>query len=53
VGGSVISAASVSQLVLSLMQAWDEQAPLPPLQNAQPPARKTPPAKAKTRKARS
>jgi hypothetical protein len=53
VGGSVISAGSVSQLVLNLMQAWDEQAPLPPLQTAQPPAKRKPPARAKTRKARS
>lgn len=34
--GSVVSAPSVSKLVISLMQAWDEAAPLPPLQTADP-----------------
>jgi hypothetical protein len=48
VGGSVISANSVSQLVLTLMQAWDAQAPLPPAQiPADPPPKKKPAGKAK------
>jgi len=37
-GGSAVSASSIGQLVLSLMQAWDEAAPLPPLQPVTPPA---------------
>jgi hypothetical protein len=54
VGGAVISANTVSQLVLSLMQAWDEQAPLPPAQIPDPPKGKAPAkSKAKARKARS
>jgi hypothetical protein len=32
----VISANTVSQLVLSLMQAWDAQAPMPPPQIIEP-----------------
>jgi hypothetical protein len=48
---SVISANSVSQLVLTLMQAWDSQAPLPPAQVPSDPPKKKPAAKA--RKVRS
>jgi hypothetical protein len=44
-GGAVVSAPSVSKLVISLMQAWDEAAPLPPLQTVDPP-----PARGKTKK---
>ena len=29
-GGAVVAAPSVSKLVIGLMQAWDEQSPLPP-----------------------
>jgi len=47
VGGAVISASSVSQLVLNLMQAWDEQAPLPPAQIPAPSAKAKAAAKAK------
>ncbi len=54
VGTGAISASSVSQLVLTLMQAWDEQAPLPPAQIPEKPPKKTPaPAKAKGGKAQS
>jgi hypothetical protein len=55
VGGSVISANTVSQLVLTLMQAWDAQAPLPPAQIPAdpPPKKKKPPAKAKTHKGKA
>ena len=49
-GRSAVSAASMTQLVLSLMQAWDEAAPLPPLQPADPPPA---PARRAHRKARS
>lgn len=35
-GRSAIAAASVSQVVLGLMQAWDAAAPMPPLQTAEP-----------------
>lgn len=35
-GLSVVAAPSVSKLVISLMQAWDEAAPLPPLQKVDP-----------------
>jgi hypothetical protein len=52
VGGSVISANSVGQLVLTLMQAWDQQAPMPPAQVVDAPAKKTTAAKAKRHKAR-
>lgn len=42
-GRAAVSAASMTQLVLSLMQAWDEAAPLPPLQPVAPaPAPKRP-----------
>lgn len=34
-GRSAIAAASVSQVVLGLMQAWDAAAPMPPLQTAE------------------
>ena len=51
-GWSVISANSVSQLVLTLMQSWDAEAPMPPPQIADTPARK-PAAKARPHKARS
>src|SRR6185503_13903215 len=37
VGAGAISANTVSSLVLTLMQAWDEQAPLPPAQIPDPP----------------
>jgi len=37
-GGAVVSAPSVSKLVIGVMQAWDEAAPLPPLQTPDPPA---------------
>jgi hypothetical protein len=42
-GGSVVAAQSVSKLVITLMQSWDEAAPLPPLQKVAPapPASKT------------
>jgi hypothetical protein len=43
---AAVAATSLSQLVISLMQAWDEAAPLPPLQ----PVRKAP-AKASSAKA--
>lgn len=43
-GRSVIAADSVSQLVLTLMQSWDAEAALPPLQTADPPAGKQPAA---------
>jgi len=46
-GGAVVSAPSVSKLVIGLMQAWDEAQPLPPLQVVDPPA---PPAKGKAKK---
>lgn len=39
-GAAAIAAQSVSQLVISLMQAWDEATPLPPLQKVDPPPRK-------------
>jgi hypothetical protein len=39
-GRSAIAAKSVSQVVIGQMQAWDEAAPLPPLQPVQPAARK-------------
>jgi hypothetical protein len=35
-GGSVVAAQSVSKLVITLMQTWDEAAPLPPLQKVEP-----------------
>jgi hypothetical protein len=35
-GGSVVAAQSVSKLVITLMQNWDEAAPLPPLQKVEP-----------------
>jgi hypothetical protein len=38
---SVYAAASIGQLVLAMMQAWDAAAPMPDLQPVQPPA-KTP-----------
>lgn len=38
VGGSVVAAQSVSKLVITLMQTWDEAAPLPPLQKVEPAA---------------
>lgn len=41
--GSVYTSASIGQLVVSLMQAWDAEAPLPPLQPVAPPAKKKPP----------
>jgi len=41
-GRSAIAAQSVSQVVIGLMQAWDEAAPLPPLQTGERLARKTP-----------
>jgi hypothetical protein len=41
----VIAANSVSQLVLTLMQSWDAQAPLPPLQKVTGPPSKKPAAK--------
>jgi hypothetical protein len=41
-GRSAIAATSVSQVVIGLMQAWDEAAPLPPLQTVAAPARKAP-----------
>lgn len=56
VGGAVIAANSVSQLVLNLMQAWDEPAPLPPAQIPDPPPKAKPAAaksKPKAHKARS
>jgi hypothetical protein len=53
VGGAVIAAGSVSQLVLTLMQAWDVQAPLPPPQVIEPPPKKKPGAKAKARKGKA
>lgn len=45
-GGAVVSAPSVSKLVIGLMQAWDEAAPLPPLQTPD-----IPPPKAKKKPA--
>jgi len=57
VGGAVIAANSVSQLVLNLMQAWDAPAPLRPLLIVDPPAKAKAAAKArpkaKAHKARS
>jgi hypothetical protein len=53
VGGAVISANTVSQLVLSLMQAWDEQAPLPPAQIPDPPKGKAAKPKPKAHKGRT
>jgi len=50
--GGAISAGTVSQLVLTLMQAWDEQAPLPPAQIPDPPP-KTAAKKKPDHKARS
>ena len=47
-GRSAIAATSVSQVVIGLMQAWDEAAPLPPLQTVAPPARKAPPPRDKS-----
>jgi hypothetical protein len=42
-GRSAIAATSVSQVVIGLMQAWDEAAPLPPLQTVTPlPPKPTP-----------
>jgi surface-adhesin protein E len=37
---SAIASQSISQLVLTQMQAWDAEAPLPPLQTAQAPPRR-------------
>ena len=43
---SAVAATSLSQLVIGLMQAWDEAAPLPPLQPVKPlPPLKKPAAK--------
>src|SRR6185437_9313400 len=53
VGGAVIAANSVSQLVLTLMQAWDAQAPLPPPQVVDPAPKKKPGARAKARKGKA
>ncbi len=39
-GGAVVSAPSVSRLVISVMQAWDEAQALPPLQTVDPPPTK-------------
>lgn len=41
-GRSAVAAKSVSQVVIGLMQAWDAEAPLPPLQTPQPAAKKKP-----------
>ena len=46
-GGAVVSAPSISKLVIGLMQAWDEAAPLPPLQTPDPPPPKAGKAKKK------
>jgi len=35
-GRSAIAAKSIGQVVIGLMQAWDAEAPLPPLQTAEP-----------------
>jgi hypothetical protein len=48
--GAVVSAASMTQLVVNLMQAWDEAAPLPPLQPYVPP-KAAPKAKPKAKTA--
>ena len=40
-GRSAIAAKSISQVVISQIQAWDEAAPLPPLQPVQAARRKT------------
>jgi hypothetical protein len=42
-GRSAIAAKSVSQVVIGLMQAWDAEAPLPPLQTAEPAPKKKKP----------
>jgi hypothetical protein len=41
-GRGAIAAKSVSQVVIGLMQAWDAEAPMPPLQTVQAPAKKKP-----------
>jgi hypothetical protein len=41
-----MAATSLSQLVITLMQAWDDAAPLPPLQPVKPAPLKRPAAKA-------
>ena len=48
---SAVAATSLSQLVISLMQAWDEAAPLPPLQPVKPLPPPKKPAGKKTAKA--
>ncbi len=47
-GRSAIAAKSVSQVVIGLMQAWDEAAPLPPLQAVEPLPKKKPPHRDKS-----
>jgi len=39
-GRSAVAAKSISQVVIGLMQAWDAEAPLPPLQTPAPAAKK-------------
>ena len=46
--GAVYSASSIGSLVLTLMQAWDAEAPMPPLQPVAPPV-KTPAAKGRSK----
>lgn len=48
---AAVAAASVSQLVIRLMQAWDEAAPLPPLQPVKPAPPVTRPAGKPAKKA--
>jgi hypothetical protein len=48
-GGSVVSASSLTQLVVNLMENWDEAAPLPPLQPYVPPKAAKPSATAKSK----
>jgi hypothetical protein len=48
---AAVAAGSISQLVISLMQAWDEAAPLPPLQPVNPLAAPKKPAAKQAAKA--
>lgn len=47
-GRSAIAAKSVGQVVIGLMQAWDAEAPLPPLQTVEPAPKKKPAPRDKT-----
>jgi len=51
-GRSAIAAKSISQVVIGLMQAWDAEAALPPLQTAAPKAKPKPAQRDKRAKRR-